>query len=207
MLNGLFNAAGCRAALVALTLFTLSTVVLGVINPKNKIEFELGDAYVPIGTTFKPRLDDIKNMLRLYQREPRYADAEKRFFIYDFGYLLIYGFTLTIILAYLLPVILPAGFQRVRWLALSAGLRRALRRRRERNHVRLHGTRPGHTAPTARRLARGHDAEVDLYLRLASPASLRRRETRLAHPDRAQHGCAPLSQHYPHAPSDREEVA
>lgn len=121
MLDRLFNVADCRLALVALTLFTLATTTLAALNPKNRIECELGDKYIPIGMTFRPRVNDIKDML-LHSYQPRHVEAERRFLVYDFGYLLIYGVTLTLVLAYLLPVISPGGFQRVRLLALLPAL-------------------------------------------------------------------------------------
>jgi cytochrome bd-type quinol oxidase subunit 1 len=117
MLERLFSFADCRVALVALTLFTLATVTLDGLNPKNRIKFELGDKYIPVGLTLMPRVADIKEML-LNSYEPQHAEAERRFLKYDFGYLVIYGVTLTLILAYLLPVIWQGGLRLARLLAL-----------------------------------------------------------------------------------------
>src|SRR5437764_10662329 len=121
MLDRLFNAAGPRAALVALFIFVVSTFILRVMDPRKDIPQKLAEpdvVHIAVGATFLPNIEGFKKMLRVYEKRQDYADAEKRMLIYDSFYLVIYGIAGAFILAYLLPFVIPENFERVRFLAL-----------------------------------------------------------------------------------------
>jgi hypothetical protein len=110
MLDKLLQFADARAALAALIFFVSTTLVFGIVDTKPKVMCELGCKYIPIGMTPQWRRDEIGNMLLNDYKQPQ-VEAERRSLLYDFGYLVIYGLMLTIVLAYVLRVIWPGGFR------------------------------------------------------------------------------------------------
>jgi hypothetical protein len=119
MLERLFAVADSRAALTALAIFLVSLVMLIVLDPRKELPKKFAEEqveYLPIGATYRPRVDDFKKMLGVYYKHLAYADLEKRFLVYDFFFLLVYGLAGVVILAYLLPAAWP------RWLALVPAL-------------------------------------------------------------------------------------
>jgi hypothetical protein len=108
MLDALFAVATWKVALAALAVIVVSTLVLGMRNPKDEIRGRLGAAYVATDNPYKTEkslwytTSRVTEMLKLYV-EDDYRAHQKFILLYDLIYPLCYGIAGVYLLTFLSP--------------------------------------------------------------------------------------------------------
>lgn len=123
MLDAIFTAATGKVTIIAFAVLVVATIALAIVNPKHKIREDLKSDYVSTDSDIKFRIDDIKDMLKLYDKKPeRYEDGTKPehykahesfILVYDLIYPLCYAIPGVLLLAHFFPVTWRGGSLRL----------------------------------------------------------------------------------------------
>lgn len=111
MLDSVFAAATGKVVLIASAVFVISTLAMGWLNPKNKIQKDLGSDYISTDSPFQTKdpfwydTGRVTGMLTRYDEDPeRFYGLHRSFILgWDLIYPLCYGIPSILLLAYLCP--------------------------------------------------------------------------------------------------------